>query len=115
VLAFPDWPDDAVGSIDAPTLVVAADADVVLPGHAAEMARLLPRGRLAILPLTDHGGLLFARAGWLQPMVEAFLDGDARRGHHAAPESLVHAPSWVSGAHRQPGARRPVDERHRSP
>jgi pimeloyl-ACP methyl ester carboxylesterase len=78
VLAFPDWPDDAVRSIDAPTLVVAGDADVVLPGHAAELARLLPRGRLAILPLTDHGALLFARAGWLRPMVEAFLDGDAR-------------------------------------
>jgi pimeloyl-ACP methyl ester carboxylesterase len=77
MLGFRDWPDAMVRSISAPALVVIGDADVVRPEHAAEMASLLPRARLAILPLTDHEGVVFARAGWLVPMVEAFLDEGA--------------------------------------
>ncbi|HEY6005300.1 MAG TPA: alpha/beta fold hydrolase [Anaeromyxobacter sp.] len=78
MLGFRDWPEAALRSIAAPALVVAGDADIVRPEHAVEMARLLPHARLAILPLTDHEGVVFARAGWLVPMVEAFLDGDLR-------------------------------------
>jgi pimeloyl-ACP methyl ester carboxylesterase len=78
MLGFRDWPDAAVRSVSAPTLVVIGDADVVRPEHAVEVARLLPRARLAILPLTDHEGVLHARADWLVPMVEAFLDADLR-------------------------------------
>jgi pimeloyl-ACP methyl ester carboxylesterase len=74
MLGFKDWPDAVVRSIAAPVLVVAGDADVVRPEHAAELARLLPHARLAVLPLTDHEGVVHARAGWLLPMVEAFLD-----------------------------------------
>jgi pimeloyl-ACP methyl ester carboxylesterase len=74
MLGFRGWPESAVRSIAAPALVVIGDADVVRPEHAVEMARLLPHARLSILPLTDHEGVVFARAGWLVPMVEAFLD-----------------------------------------
>jgi pimeloyl-ACP methyl ester carboxylesterase len=63
MLGFRDWPDDAVRSIAAPTLVVIGDGDVVRPEHAAELARLLPHARLAVLPLTDHDGVVFAHAG----------------------------------------------------
>jgi pimeloyl-ACP methyl ester carboxylesterase len=77
MLGFRDWPEATVRAISAPALVVAGDADIVLPEHAVEMAKLLPRARLAILPLTDHEGVVFARAGWLVPMVEAFLGEDA--------------------------------------
>jgi pimeloyl-ACP methyl ester carboxylesterase len=78
MLGFRDWPDAVVRSIAAPALVVIGDADVVRPEHAVELARLLPHARLAILPLTDHDGVLHAHADWLVPMVEAFLDGDGR-------------------------------------
>lgn len=74
MLAFRDWPEAAVRSISAPALVVVGDDDVVRPEHAAELARMLPRARLAVLPLTDHAAIVVARAGWLVPMVEAFLD-----------------------------------------
>lgn len=78
MLAFEDWPEAALRSIAAPTLVVAGDADVIRAEHAAEMARLVPNARLAVLPLADHEGVVIARAGWLVPMVEAFLDEDLR-------------------------------------
>lgn len=78
MLGFRDWPEAAVRSIAAPALVVIGDADVVRPEHAVEMTHLLPRARLAVLPLADHEGVVFARAGWLVPMVEAFLDEDVR-------------------------------------
>jgi len=77
MLAFRDWPDAVVQSITAPALVVVGDADVIRPEHAVELARLLPHARLAVLPLTDHDGLVMARASWLAPMVEAFLDQQA--------------------------------------
>jgi pimeloyl-ACP methyl ester carboxylesterase len=79
MLGFRDWPEAAVRSIAAPTLVVIGDADVVRPEHAVEMTHLLPHARLAVLPLTDHETVVIARAGWLVPMVEAFLDEDGRR------------------------------------
>ncbi len=76
MLGFRDWPDEVLRKIAAPTLVVVGDADVVRPEHALELAHLLPRARLAILPLTDHDGVILAHAGWLVPMVEAFLDAE---------------------------------------
>lgn len=77
MLGFRDWPDAQVRSVTAPALVVIGDADVIRPEHAVELSRLLPHARLAILPLTDHEGVVMARAIWLAPMVEAFLDQGA--------------------------------------
>jgi len=54
---FTDWKEQQIRSIQAPTLVVIGDQDLPLPEHAAEMSRLLPHGRLAILPGT-HGKYL---------------------------------------------------------
>ncbi len=42
------------------------------------MVGLLPHARLAVLPLTDHEGVVMGRSGWLVPMAEAFLDEDLR-------------------------------------
>ncbi len=75
MLGFQDWPDAAVRSIAAPALVMIGDADVVVPEGAVGLVNLLPHARLAVLPMTDHAGMLTTRAGWLIPMVEAFLDG----------------------------------------
>jgi pimeloyl-ACP methyl ester carboxylesterase len=83
-MAFEGWPPEAIESIEAPTLVIVADSDVVRPEHAVEMFRLLggvvagdlvglPDSQLAVIPGTTHVTLL-ERADWLTPMITEFLD-----------------------------------------
>jgi pimeloyl-ACP methyl ester carboxylesterase len=48
--AFRDIGAAHVKAIQAPTLVINGDADVVLPEHALELWRTLPHAKLAILP-----------------------------------------------------------------
>jgi pimeloyl-ACP methyl ester carboxylesterase len=75
MLEFQDWRPEDLRSIDAPTLILIGDADVVRPEHAVEMFRLLPHGRLAILPGTDHMTMVKRAdvAEWQVSMIEAFL------------------------------------------
>jgi pimeloyl-ACP methyl ester carboxylesterase len=54
---FKGWTNEQVSSIKTPALVVIGDQDLPTPEHAAKMARLLPHGRLAILPGT-HGSYI---------------------------------------------------------
>jgi pimeloyl-ACP methyl ester carboxylesterase len=54
MLAFKDIPDQDIKSIQAPALVLDGDRDVVRVEHAVELSRLLPHGRLSILP-GEHG------------------------------------------------------------
>ncbi len=54
---FKDWPDEQIKSIQAPTLIIVSDQDVVTPEHAIEMSRLLPHGRLIIMP-GSHGAFM---------------------------------------------------------
>ena len=54
---FVDWKDDEIRSIQAPSLVIIGDQDVVRPEHAVEMYRLLPHGRLAVFP-ANHGSYI---------------------------------------------------------
>ncbi|MFL5563013.1 MAG: alpha/beta fold hydrolase [Gemmatimonadaceae bacterium] len=51
---FTDIPSDDIKSITAPVLVMVGDRDVVSPEHAVELFRMLPNGRLCILP-GGHG------------------------------------------------------------
>jgi pimeloyl-ACP methyl ester carboxylesterase len=70
---FADWPDAALASITAPTLVVAADHDVVRVEHTVLLASLIPNGRLLIVP-GNHGdylGELAAAAGDPGPLRRA--------------------------------------------
>src|SRR5712692_11058903 len=73
MLEFTDWPSEAIHSIEAPTLIMIGDADIVRPEHAVEMFRLLPHGQLAVLPGTDHATVM-NRADLLLEMIPAFLD-----------------------------------------
>lgn len=57
MLAFEDIPDSAIHAIRAPSLVIVGDRDVIRPEHAMELSRLLPHGRLVILP-GAHGEYL---------------------------------------------------------
>ncbi|PQJ12071.1 alpha/beta hydrolase [Flavipsychrobacter stenotrophus] len=54
---FVDWSVDSIRSIQQPSLVVAGDQDIITVEHTIEMYRLLPHGRLAILP-ANHGSYL---------------------------------------------------------
>jgi len=57
MVEFKDWPDEDISGIGVPTLVVVGDKDIVLPEHALKMTRLLPEGRLMVVPGT-HGDFL---------------------------------------------------------
>lgn len=73
MLEFQDWRPQDIQAIDAPTMVMVADGDIVRPEHAVEMFWLLPHAQLAVLPGTDHMTLM-QRADWQVSMIEAFLD-----------------------------------------
>jgi pimeloyl-ACP methyl ester carboxylesterase len=73
MLNFKGWTPEEIQSIDAPTLVLIGDHDIVRPEHAVLMFRLLPNAQLAVLPGTDHMTIV-NRSDWLVPMVEVFLD-----------------------------------------
>jgi pimeloyl-ACP methyl ester carboxylesterase len=66
------WTADDLRALDAPTLLVVGDTDFVRVEHAAEMQRLIPRARLAVLPDTTHARLM-GRASVLVPLLTEFL------------------------------------------
>ena len=80
-----DFSDDAIRGIEAPTLLIIGDSDLIRPEHAVEMFRLrgggvfgdtpagLPNSQLAVLPGTSHVSIV-DRADWLVPMINEFLD-----------------------------------------
>ena len=80
-----EWTDDEVRSLQAPTLLVSGDSDVVLE-HMVRFFRLLGGGifgdtpaglaksQLAVLPGTSHT-MMVDRAEVLLPILRAFLDG----------------------------------------
>lgn len=57
MLDFRDWSDELIKSIEVPVLVMVGDKDVVRPEHAMELARLVPKGQLAVLP-GGHGDFM---------------------------------------------------------
>jgi pimeloyl-ACP methyl ester carboxylesterase len=56
--SFPDVSDDKLRAIEAPTLVMLGDQDVILPDHAVRLAQLVKHGQLAIFPGAQHGAYL---------------------------------------------------------
>jgi pimeloyl-ACP methyl ester carboxylesterase len=89
-----DLPAEAIETIEAPTLLIIGDSDIVRPEHAVEMFRLLgggvmgdlvglPKSRLAILPGTTHATLV-ERGEWLASMIGEFLDAPMPEAEQAA-------------------------------
>jgi pimeloyl-ACP methyl ester carboxylesterase len=93
------WSAENVRGIEAPTMIVVGDADVVRLEHAVEMFRLLGGGamgdlagfsksQLVVLPGTAHfippGSGVLDRAEWLLAMVPPFLDAPAPEAEPSA-------------------------------
>lgn len=80
---FVETSDEDVKSVAAPALIISGDRDVSTPEHAVELAQLIPRARLMILPgghgeylgeeLTSTKGSRYAEL--TAALVEQFLDG----------------------------------------
>ncbi len=56
-LAFSDWSDEELASINVPALLMVGDRDVITVAHMAHMAGLITGARLAVLPGT-HGSFI---------------------------------------------------------
>src|ERR687890_129901 len=93
------WPAKDIRGIEAPTMIVVGDADVVSLEHAVQMFRLLGGGamgdlsgfsrhQLAVLPGTAHfippGSGVLDRAEWLLAMVPPFLDAPTPEAESSA-------------------------------
>ncbi|MGV9858944.1 alpha/beta fold hydrolase [Gordonia sp. NPDC003425] len=70
----PHYRVDDFAGVSAPTLVVAADRGVVRLEHATALARVMPRGRLAVLPGTHI--LPVESPELFNPLVLSFLAAD---------------------------------------
>jgi pimeloyl-ACP methyl ester carboxylesterase len=87
---FKDISDLDVRSIQAPTLVINGDSDVVLVSHAIALAQLLPHARLAILP-SGHGGYIGEIAAGntnsrLPALVTAMIEEFLAQAQHDEPK-----------------------------
>lgn len=79
---FKDIPDEQIRSIQAPTLIIIGDKDVITPEHAIEMHRQINNSELAIIP-GGHGEYIgeaitlkpdFKERELVVPMIEKFLN-----------------------------------------
>lgn len=73
--AWPGWTEEELRSIRAPTLIAIGDNDYVRVDHARDVARLIPKARLAVLPGTTHLGIV-KRDAWLEPMFRSLSEPD---------------------------------------
>ena len=78
---FKDIPDELIASINAPTLIIVGDRDVILPEHALYLHRSIAGSALAIIPGL-HGEYIeeittlpsnTQQARFVIPMIENFL------------------------------------------
>jgi pimeloyl-ACP methyl ester carboxylesterase len=51
----PSFTREQLQSIEAPTLIVVGDGDIVTPEHAVEMFRTIPAAQLCVVPHAGHG------------------------------------------------------------
>ncbi|MFJ6216316.1 alpha/beta fold hydrolase [Streptomyces sp. NPDC092296] len=70
---FAGWSPDDLKGLAVPVLLVFGDTDFVRLEHAAEMHRLIPDSRLAVLPDCTH--MEVTHRTELLPMLEGFLNG----------------------------------------
>jgi pimeloyl-ACP methyl ester carboxylesterase len=57
VVGYSDGGIEERERIEAPTLLIVGDDDIVMPEHAVEMFRTIPRAQLCIVPNAGHGAM----------------------------------------------------------
>ena len=70
---FKGWPEAEMRSLKAPLMVMLGDNDFIRPEHALELFRMVPSGRLAILPGSDHSAPV-TRSDWVTAMLVDFFN-----------------------------------------
>ena len=70
--AFEGYPESELAKLRAPLMVMLGDRDFTRIEHATALFRLVPNGRLAVLPGSDHAAPV-VRAAWLLPMLLDFF------------------------------------------
>jgi len=50
----PSFSNEELESIEAPTLIIIGDRDIVSPEHAVEMFRAIPHAQLCVVPIAEH-------------------------------------------------------------
>jgi len=82
MINFKDIPEEKIKSIEAPTLIIIGDKDIITPEHAIELHRQIANAELAIIP-GGHGQYIgeittispdFKESDLVVPMIEKFLD-----------------------------------------
>jgi pimeloyl-ACP methyl ester carboxylesterase len=53
----PSFTNEELESIEAPTLLIIGDRDIVTPEHAVEMFRTIPAAQLCVVPNARHGAM----------------------------------------------------------
>jgi pimeloyl-ACP methyl ester carboxylesterase len=51
----PSFTNEELRTIEAPTLIIIGDRDIITPEHALEMFRAIPHAQLCVAPNADHG------------------------------------------------------------
>lgn len=93
--SFTGWSKKDMRTITAPALVMVGDSDIVRTEHAVDLYRLLPNAQLAVLPATDHIGILFQRAEWVAAMISHFLDAPLTQTELNPAESAPDFPKSI--------------------
>jgi pimeloyl-ACP methyl ester carboxylesterase len=82
MINFKDIPEEKIKSIEAPTLIIIGDKDIITPEHAIELHRQIANAELAIIP-GGHGQYIgeittispdFKESDLVVSMIEKFLD-----------------------------------------
>lgn len=84
---FQGWTKKDIRTISAPTLIAVGDSDIVRTEHAVELSRLIPESKLAVLPDTDHVGIIIQHAEWLTAMMGEFLSAPMPENKSTAPQA----------------------------
>ena len=71
-----DIDERQLARIQAPTLVMAGDSDIIRPEHTREIARLIPHARLCVIPSAPHA-TFSSRPDLVNPIILSFLAGPA--------------------------------------
>ena len=57
MIGFKDWGDEELRSIQAPSLIICGDRDVITSEHTVQMSKMIPNAELMIVPGT-HGSFI---------------------------------------------------------